>query len=93
MRLKIIWCKDYSGTYRWTCRYGNIITRSAIHPQRCFDIQIKKLKARGIDMSRIENCYDVIDPDMKGAYNEYGRSNYNAQIHRKGCGYYATVQK
>lgn len=78
MRLKIKWCKDYSGAYVWMCRYGNIITKSSIHPQRCYDLQMRKLRKQGVDISRIENRFDIIDPGKRGNYNEYQHSTYNS---------------
>lgn len=77
MRLKIRWCKDYSGAYVWMCRYGNIETKSSIHPQRCYDLQMKKLRSKGVDVSRIDSRFDVIDPEREGNYNEYRNSKYN----------------
>lgn len=80
MRIQVKWTKDYNGEYIWMCRYGNIVSKSSIHPKRCFDGLIKKLKANEVDTSKISNVIDVVDPAMKGTYNEYKKSNYNGTM-------------
>ncbi len=56
-RLKVIWEKSpvYRNCFVWVCRYGNIITRSTVSPERCFKMHIKKLKSNGIDISKFDD--------------------------------------
>ncbi len=76
MRIQVKWCK-YGNFYAWKCHYGNIIAISKIHPKRCYDTLMKKLRANGVDTSKISTVIDVVDPAKKGAYNEFRGSNYN----------------
>lgn len=78
MRLKIYWRKDCYGKYAWICRYGNITTESTLHPQRCYILHMKKLYNKGIDISKIESNFDIIDPERRGNYAEYRNSTYNS---------------
>ena len=76
MRIQVKCCKGYNG-YIWKCHYGNIVATSQIHPKKCYDELMKKLRAKGIDTSKISNVIDIIDPAKKGTYDEYKDSNYN----------------
>lgn len=76
MRIQVKWCRDGS-SYIWKCHYGNIVVKSKIHPKKCFDDLMRKLRANGVDTSKISNMIDVVDPAKKGTYDEFRDSKYN----------------
>lgn len=79
MRIQVKWSKC-GNSYIWKCHYGNIEVTSKVHPKKCFDDLMKKLRANGVDTSKISNMIDIVDPAKKGTYNEFKGSNYNETI-------------
>lgn len=69
--LEVRYEKTKYGYLAWVCKYGNIISQSTLSPERCFWIQMKKLKAKGVDISTISPEPIIINEEK----NDYEHSS------------------
>lgn len=65
MKLKVKWAKSLNGYPAWICQYGSFKTESTVSPTKCFKSHLKKLKAMGVDISRIDPIPKIIRNEVK----------------------------